>query len=220
MKTFLKRVYRKVHRITSKLFKEKSEQKKWWEDKYNMPILPWDVEQPEPWIVELAEQDKIVGNVADFGCGPGRNALWLAAQKFDIVGMDISTRAIRRAKQKARAKKLKVKFIQADMQMFLKFDNYFDTVIDIGCYHSIPEKQKYISNLYRMTTENATIYLRAHHILKYRDGKQKHNISEEQIRNDFAYPQWEIISLVESEVPLLTQEGGKADAWFVTIKKK
>jgi GPH family glycoside/pentoside/hexuronide:cation symporter len=193
-----------------------------WEKRYEeSDTIPWDVEQPEPWIVELAEQGKISGTILDAGCGPGRNTLWLASAGFNVIGADISSLAINRAKQKASVQQSRANFLCTNLQTFSEYGNYFDTIIDIGCYHSPCEasaRRKYVENLWRMCKSNAVVYIRAFRTMRLDDGTSINGCSEEQIRNDFANPDWEICDMQCRKVDLLTF-AGTADAWFVVIKK-
>jgi 2-polyprenyl-3-methyl-5-hydroxy-6-metoxy-1,4-benzoquinol methylase/organic radical activating enzyme len=211
---FIKKTVKKIVR------KNKDSYSAHWDKTYSGDKLPWDVEQHEEWLEELQAQGKLHGKILDSGCGPGRNALWLAKQGFDVVGSDISKAAIKRAKQKNKEKGLKAKFFRADMRNSTQRAKKFDTIIDIGCYHSInnaAERRSYIAGLHRMCNDNATIFLRAHNLLKYDDGRRIDRVGEEQIRADFTLPNFEILNIEKREVDLLTG-GGKADALFVEIR--
>ncbi|GHV57158.1 hypothetical protein FACS1894182_05310 [Bacteroidia bacterium] len=201
---------------------QKDGYKHYWNKTYTGKKLPWDVDEPEIWLAELHTQGKIKGKILDSGCGPGRNALYLASLGYDVVGSDISKSAIECGKGKARLTPApqNLKFIVADMRNFKKYRNTFKTVVDIGCYHSIystNDRKKYIQNLYHLCQNDAVIYLRAHNLLKYSNGKRVERVTEEQIRADFTLPNWEITGLEKREVDLLTADG-KADAWFVEMK--
>jgi methylase of polypeptide subunit release factors len=66
-----------------------------WDERYATGNLPWDTGDPEPYLVELIERGTIApGRALEVGCGTGTNALWLAARGFEVVGIDISPRAI------------------------------------------------------------------------------------------------------------------------------
>ncbi len=69
-----------------------------WEKLYSRKENPFDINEPNEWIVELEASGKIRGAVLDAGCGTGDNALYLAAEEHAVVGIDISTKAIERAK--------------------------------------------------------------------------------------------------------------------------
>lgn len=74
----------------------------------------WDVDRPQPAIVSLAEAGAIDGPVLDVGCGTGENALYLAAEGFDVVGVDAAPRAIEQAQEKAADRDLDVTFAVGD----------------------------------------------------------------------------------------------------------
>ena len=62
---------------------------------------PWDIGRPQPAFVRLAERGLLSGRVLDSGCGTGEQTLLAAAHGADAVGVDLSGRAIHRAKDKA-----------------------------------------------------------------------------------------------------------------------
>ena len=58
------------------------------------------------------------GRVLDLGCGEGADAIWLAQRGWAVTGVDISTTAVRRARQAADAAGLdgeQVRFVVADL---------------------------------------------------------------------------------------------------------
>lgn len=44
------------------------------------------------------------GKVLELGCGPGRNAIYLANEGFDVTAVDLSIEGIKWAKERALAK--------------------------------------------------------------------------------------------------------------------
>ena len=69
-----------------------------WNAHYASGKAPWDTGEPEPELVELLRQHPgSVGRALEIGCGTGTNALWLAAQGFDVHAIDVAPLAIERA---------------------------------------------------------------------------------------------------------------------------
>lgn len=57
-----------------------------------------------------------IKTLLDLTCGTGSQVLWLAKHGFQVVGSDLSPKLLKIAKRKARAEKLKIKFLQGDMR--------------------------------------------------------------------------------------------------------
>jgi len=74
----------------------------------------------------------------DLGCGAGNIALWLAKQKFDISGIDISPTAIDWGKEEAEKENLSINFQVGSAISLEKFgEDSFDFIIDSHCLHCI-----------------------------------------------------------------------------------
>jgi ubiquinone/menaquinone biosynthesis C-methylase UbiE len=54
--------------------------------------------------------------ILDLTCGTGSQVFWLTEKGFDVVGVDINTKMLNLAKQKANIKNQKIKFIKGDMR--------------------------------------------------------------------------------------------------------
>ena len=59
---------------------------------------PWDIGQPQPAFVRLADSGLLCGRVLDAGCGTGEHTLLAAANGADATGVDVSPRAIGQAR--------------------------------------------------------------------------------------------------------------------------
>ena len=71
-----------------------------WDDRYRSSKRVWSG-NPNPQLV--AEAAGIApGRALDVGCGEGADAIWLAEQGWEVVGMDISQVALDRAAEHAR----------------------------------------------------------------------------------------------------------------------
>ncbi len=103
---------------------------------------PWDIDGPQPEIVSLLENNLIKGSVLDVGCGTGENALYLASKGHSVTGIDISSKAIDIARKKARQKGLQVKFLVMDALALNELSDRFDTIIDVGCFHTFSDEDR------------------------------------------------------------------------------
>lgn len=134
-----------------------------WEEIHSKQENPFNVEIPYEWIVALEAEGQIRGAVLDAGCAAGHNTLFLASKGYDCVGVDISPTAIRRARKKADAQKIQnATFLVANISDKWEYENTFDTVIDIGCFHYLHERyqKRYADVLKGACTQESQIYLR------------------------------------------------------------
>lgn len=133
-----------------------------WEAAYVQGPTPFDLEEPLPWVVTLAEEGRIRGRVLDAGCGGGHNALYLARLGYDVVGIDVAPSAISRARHKARQQGVHVEFAVGDLVSLSNWPSTFDTVIDIGCFHSLhPEdRARYAAALHAACHREALLHMR------------------------------------------------------------
>ena len=204
--------------------KDKNEQEyiEGWEKVYSQKENPFDVNEPNEWVVELEAQGKISGLVLDSGCGTGDNALYLAAKGYHVLGIDISTKAIERAKAKAAEKGLEnAKFLQLNIFELTGYDERFGSVKDIGCFHSLHEDdhEKYVIMLKKACKAGALIFLRAFYTANAkRKDYRGPQVSEEQICAAFS-DGWRIDRLEQKDVDvkLSSSETVKTNAWFAEI---
>lgn len=66
--------------------------------------------------------------ILDIGCGTGRHSVELARRGYDVTGIDMSSRMLKKAKQKARKEQLAIRFLKKDARRFY-FRESFDLVI-------------------------------------------------------------------------------------------
>src|SRR6202048_471408 len=81
------------------------------DEAYTSRRPPWDIGQPQPAFVALAEAGRITGKVLDVGCGTGENALFLCQRGLDVLGLDLSSVAIAEARMKAQARRVLARFV-------------------------------------------------------------------------------------------------------------
>jgi len=112
-----------------------------WNENYATGETPWDSDAPDPELVAAVERGAVrAGRALDVGCGTGTNALWLASQGFDVLGVDLSPLAIEQARAKAGTsggcRFAVCDFLQAPP------DGPFDIVFDRGCFHVFDDAER------------------------------------------------------------------------------
>jgi len=92
------------------------------------------------------------GRALDLGCGTGTNCIYLARHGWEVVGVDFSAVAIRRARRRARRAGVTVRFYRADVTDLSFLDGPFDLALDTGCLHSVPSErwERYAEELARL----------------------------------------------------------------------
>jgi SAM-dependent methyltransferase len=90
---------------------------------------------PDKMITEFVKTHSIKDAV-EFGCGEGRNAIYLAKKGIDVVAIDSSDVAIRNAKRKAEGLN-NVRFICNSFLSVDFEDRKYDLVIDSGMFHHL-----------------------------------------------------------------------------------
>jgi SAM-dependent methyltransferase len=85
---------------------------------------------------DLTPERLAPGRAIDLGCGSGANAIFLAEQGFDVVGVDFSPVAIAKAKRHAEAShaRARLRFVVGDLRSFPipGVEGPFDLALDWG----------------------------------------------------------------------------------------
>jgi cyclopropane fatty-acyl-phospholipid synthase-like methyltransferase len=121
--------------------------------RYLLGRPPWDTAVTPPELVELVEGGGLPpGQVLDLGCGTGTNCIYLARHDWEVVGVDFSILAIRRARRKARRARVDCQFSWGDVAELVFLTDPFDLALDIGCLHSLPSEgwERYAAGVARL----------------------------------------------------------------------
>jgi SAM-dependent methyltransferase len=70
------------------------------------------------------------GRALDLAAGEGRNSLFLASHGFNVDAVDFSLQGLRRTRQSAEARSLKVRTVVVDLDHFTVPSNYYDLIIN------------------------------------------------------------------------------------------
>ncbi|MFI6548506.1 class I SAM-dependent methyltransferase [Streptomyces prunicolor] len=130
----------------------------WWDGFYadrSRPV-PFFVAKPDENLVGYVDRGLIGGGrggggrALDLGCGPGRNALQLAAWGFEVDGVDLSPRAVAWAEERARdvgggeGEGPRIRFHCGDVFALTgtELPGPYDLVYDSGCFHHLPPHRR------------------------------------------------------------------------------
>jgi SAM-dependent methyltransferase len=155
-----------------------------WEERYRTGDIPWDTGKPSSELQRVVAEDRITScRTLELGCGTGVNAVWLAAQGFDVTAVDLSPLAIERARQRAADAGVTVNFLSVDILNPPDLGEPFAFIFDRGCYHAVRRSDApgYLRTLQRLTAPGTR------GLVLTGNAKQDHNqgppvVSEAEIR--------------------------------------
>jgi cyclopropane fatty-acyl-phospholipid synthase-like methyltransferase len=110
----------------------------WYEHFFTVPVnrfwekmVPAEVTAADLAFIRRHIEVQPPARMLDIPCGAGRHALALAAEGYDVVGVDLSEDAIARAAALARDRAMSARFVRADMRRFDDIGR-FDAAICLG----------------------------------------------------------------------------------------
>jgi len=191
------------------------------EESYRAGSAPWDVGKPDFNLIHTVTSVPIQPCKAlEIGCGTGDNAIWLAQQKFDVVGIDFVEMAIEQARAKAQ---------QAGVSCALRVDDAlradlpeapFGFAFDRGCFHTIDsaeERARFARQVHRHLGENG-LWLS---LIGSADGNRQSPGPPKRSAGEITAavePCFEILSLVTSHFETRLPEAPKA--WVCLMRKR
>ena len=114
-----------------------------------------------PELIEVVEGARALptGRALDIGCGTGTNCAYLLAHKWDVTGVDFVASAVSVAKRRAPGARL----LTGDVTRLdgLGVSGPFDLLLDLGCFHSIPDPRRddYVREMARVAAPGATLLM-------------------------------------------------------------
>lgn len=100
--------------------------------------------------------------VLDLCCGQGRHAVLLATMGLDVTGLDLSEQYLRLTESGARAGKLAIETVHADMRE-IPFESHFDAIVNMfssfGYLESEAEDARVLDSIWRALKPNGRVLL-------------------------------------------------------------
>jgi len=192
-----------------------------WDESYTgQSPAPWDIGRPQPVFATLAEQGLLSGSLLDAGCGTGENALIAAEHGADVTGVDVSPRAIARARAKAAERGIGARFAVGDALRLDVLHATFDTVIDSGLFHVFTDEDRarYVASLAAALKPGGTLYLMCFSD-RQPGGFGPRRVRQEELRSAFGAG-WGVDSISAAEFEINPGLGTPtAQAWLAVIRR-
>jgi len=147
-----------------------------WEEYYSaLRRLPDWLKKPISFIVESLSLFKESGAriFLDLGCGVGRNSIYLGKESFDVIGVDISRSALKKAKVWSKIEGVpNVMFLRASMTNLPFARQAFHAVISVSVIHHALKKdiEKTIEEISRVLIDDGPFLANFLSIKDYRYG--------------------------------------------------
>ncbi|HLY83053.1 MAG TPA: class I SAM-dependent methyltransferase [Acidimicrobiales bacterium] len=109
-----------------------------WDARYAGDELLWRAEPNRFLVTEAAGLTP--GRALDVACGEGRNAVWLAAQGWEVTGVDFSPVALAKAERLAAEQEVAVEWVNADVLDWDPPAGRFDLIVIF--YLQLPAEQR------------------------------------------------------------------------------
>ncbi|MDV3294046.1 MAG: class I SAM-dependent methyltransferase [Nitrososphaerales archaeon] len=103
-------------------------------------VPPWDIGRPQREFVGLAKAGEVKGDLIDVGCGTGENAILFAGLGHRTLGVDLSPRAVEKARGKAKERGSSAEFKVHDALRLPELKRTFQSAIDAGCFHTFSDE--------------------------------------------------------------------------------
>lgn len=181
---------------------------------------PWDIGRPQGAFVRLEEAGRVRGRVLDVGCGTGENVLHMAARGHEAWGLDGAPTAVRKARAKAKKRKLDARFEEGSVLELEALGQTFDTVIDSGLFHTLSDAQRpvFARSLRSVLSPGGHYFVLCFSEHEPGDWGPR-RVTQDEIRKTFAAG-WQVESIEPSvfEDTAAGSEGPRA--WLASIRRR
>ncbi len=186
---------------------------------YEEGAPPWDIGRAQPAVEELAAAGEIAGAVLDVGCGTGENALFLAAQDYEVLGVDAVEKAVAAARRKAASRGSRAEFVVHDALELESLGRRFGTVIDSGLFHTFDdgERLRFRDALAAVLDPGGRYFMLAFSERETREGGPR-RVTQREIRAVFDEAPFRVPWVRATEMAT-TLEGGGRKAWIAAVER-
>ena len=150
---------------------------------YAEGIPPWQIDRPQPEVIQLLENGKFESPVLDLGCGTGDNAIELARHGLVVKGLDAVPEALERARKKTEQAGLRQspEFVLGDALRLAESGLKARTVLDCALFHTFSdeERKNYMRGLEAVLSPGGRLHILSFSELETRQpGPRRLSLSE------------------------------------------
>jgi SAM-dependent methyltransferase len=131
-----------------------------WDERYS--AMDWPTEPDGP-LVSLASPLE-PGRAIDLGCGPGRNAIWLARRGWQVTGVDASAVGLGQARTRALREGLSLHLVQADLLSYEPPRAGFDLVVVANLHFSAEGRETLFARAVAAMAPGGHLFVTGHHL--------------------------------------------------------
>jgi cyclopropane fatty-acyl-phospholipid synthase-like methyltransferase len=173
--------------------------------------------------VELEERGRIGRRVLDVGCGTGENALFFAQAGHEVVGVDLSSTAVERARAKARERGVVATFLVANALRLPDVPGLggpFDSAIDFGLFHVLgdAERPEFAASLRDVLSPGGT-----YHFVCFSEHEPgdwgPRRVTQREIRDTFTAATGWRVELIEPAELVLIGDAQRAAGWRASLTR-
>lgn len=186
----------------------------------NMPELPAGKQALA--LLEREEKEREpppYGRALDLGCGGGIWSLTLAQRGWQVTGVDIVPKAVRRGRQRASEAGVDVEFIQSDVAALQAagVGSGFRLVLDFGAVHGLVDAQREAvgREVTAVAAPDATLLMYA--MARGRRGPLPRGMNRADV--EATYPGWKVIDEEAFDVSGLPGPMRKADPRWYRLRR-
>ena len=103
----------------------------------------WEQLEPTETLVKFVSETMMSNRsrAIEFGCGEGRDSVFLSRKGFRVLGVDTARSALVNAKRRSKKKRADAEFVVADIRSLPTKDGVFDLAINVACLHMITDQE-------------------------------------------------------------------------------
>jgi ubiquinone/menaquinone biosynthesis C-methylase UbiE len=102
----------------------------------------WERLEPTETLAKFVSETRMPkrSRVIEFGCGEGRDSVFLSRKGFRVLGVDSARSALVNAKWRSKKERTGAEFVVADIRSLPTKDGVFDLAINVACLHMITDQ--------------------------------------------------------------------------------